>query len=179
MLGKVDIVMGSFSKTFASNGGFVATRSRGVQQYLRYFSTAGTFSNALSPIQAAVACKAFEIVDSAEGASRRGSLMRNILSLRQKLVAAGLEQAIHYLRHLSFSSEQIDYLRHHAAFRNVPPDWFGRLADFRFQGDVWAVPEGTAVFDGERYLGTFTAKSLLESLRRASDAGGGEVAAGI
>lgn len=91
MLGKVDIVMGSFSKSFASNGGFVATRSRGVQQYLRYFSTAGTFSNALSPIQAAVACKAFEIIDSAEGASRRGSLMRNILSLRRKLVAAGME----------------------------------------------------------------------------------------
>ena len=39
--------------------------------------------------------------------------------------------------------------------------------------------EGAAVFDGDRYLGTFTAKSLLESLRRASEAGGGEVAAGI
>jgi osmoprotectant transport system ATP-binding protein len=39
--------------------------------------------------------------------------------------------------------------------------------------------ESAAVFDGERYLGTFTAKSLLESLRSASDSGGGEVAAGI
>ena len=85
MLGKVDIVMGSFSKTFASNGGFVATRSLGVQQYLRYFSTPGTFSNALSPIQAAVALKAFEIIESAEGSERRVSLMRNILSLRRKL----------------------------------------------------------------------------------------------
>ena len=63
MIGKVDIVMGSFSKTFASNGGFVATPSRGVQQYLRYFCTPATFSNALSPIQAAVALKAFEIVE--------------------------------------------------------------------------------------------------------------------
>ena len=91
MLSKVDIVMGSFSKTFASNGGFVATRSRGVQQYLRYFSTPGTFSNALSPIQAAVALKAFEIVDSEEGRARRASLMTNILSLRAKLVANGME----------------------------------------------------------------------------------------
>jgi 7-keto-8-aminopelargonate synthetase-like enzyme len=91
MLGKVDIVMGSFSKTFASNGGFVATRSRGVQQYLRYFSTPGTFSNALSPIQAAVALKAFEIIESAEGAERRRSLMRNIVSLREKLTADGME----------------------------------------------------------------------------------------
>jgi len=39
--------------------------------------------------------------------------------------------------------------------------------------------ESAAVFDGERYLGIFTAKSLLESLRRASDSGGGQVAAGI
>ena len=91
MLGKVDIVMGSFSKTFASNGGFVATRSRGVQQYLRYFSTPGTFSNALSPIQAAVALRAFEIIESREGVSRRVSLMRNILSLRHKLEAVGME----------------------------------------------------------------------------------------
>jgi 7-keto-8-aminopelargonate synthetase-like enzyme len=91
MLGKVDIVMGSFSKTFASNGGFVACPSRSVQQYLRYFSTPGTFSNALSPIQAAVALAAFEIVDSAEGRKLRQSLMTNILALRSGLQAAGLE----------------------------------------------------------------------------------------
>ena len=91
MLGKVDIVMGSFSKTFASNGGFVACPSRSVQQYLRYFSTPGTFSNALSPIQAAVALKAFEIVDSAEGCALRQSLMTNILALRDGLCGAGLE----------------------------------------------------------------------------------------
>src|SRR5208337_2665478 len=91
MLGKVDIVMGSFSKTFASNGGFVATPSRGAQQYLRYFSTPTTFSNALSPIQAAVVLKAFEIVESQEGRQRRDALMQNILSLRGKLIASGME----------------------------------------------------------------------------------------
>ncbi len=91
MLGKVDIVMGSFSKTFASNGGFVATRSRGVQQYLRYFSSPGTFSNALSPIQSIVALQAFEIVESGEGAARRTSMMRNVVSLREKLTASGME----------------------------------------------------------------------------------------
>jgi 7-keto-8-aminopelargonate synthetase-like enzyme len=91
MLGKVDIVMGSFSKTFASNGGFVACGSRSVQQYLRYFSTPGTFSNALSPIQAAVVLKAFEIVDSAEGLGLRQSLMANILALRRGVQEAGFE----------------------------------------------------------------------------------------
>ncbi len=91
MLGKVDIVMGSFSKTFASNGGFVACPSRSVQQYLRYFSTPGTFSNALSPIQAAVVLRAFEIVESAEGRALRGSLMTNVLALRSGLQRAGFE----------------------------------------------------------------------------------------
>jgi hypothetical protein len=36
--------------------------------------------------------------------------------------------------------------------------------------------ERSAVFDGERYVGTFTATSLLESLRRAGADGGGKVA---
>jgi 7-keto-8-aminopelargonate synthetase-like enzyme len=91
MLGKVDIVMGSFSKTFASNGGFVASKSRAVREYLRYFSTPGTFSNALSPVQAGVVLKAFEIIESDEGRILRADLMRNIVSLRGHLQQAGLE----------------------------------------------------------------------------------------
>jgi len=48
-----------------------------------------------------------------------------------------------------------------------------------FAAAVASPTESAAVFDGEHYLGTFTAKSLLESLRRASDSGGGQIAAGI
>jgi glycine C-acetyltransferase len=91
MLGKVDIVMGSFSKTFASNGGFVATKSRAVKEYLGFYSPPCTFSNALSPVQAATVLKAFEIVGSAEGRDRRYALLRNVLSLRAHLGEAGLE----------------------------------------------------------------------------------------
>jgi glycine C-acetyltransferase len=91
MLGKVDIVMGSFSKTFASNGGFVASKSHAVKEYLRYFGSAGTFSNALSPVQAAIVLKAFEIVRSEEGKSLRASMMKNVLSLRSGLEGLGLE----------------------------------------------------------------------------------------
>ncbi len=91
MLGKVDLVMGSFSKTFASNGGFVATNRRAVKEYLRYYSPSTTFSNALSPIQAAVVLKAFQIVDSPEGAERRERLMRNVLVLRTLLRSQGLD----------------------------------------------------------------------------------------
>lgn len=90
MLGKVDLVMGSFSKTFASNGGFVACRNRAIKEYLRFYSPTTTFSNALSQVQAAVVLKAFEIVDSAEGKQLRDELMNNILNLRGALQAAGM-----------------------------------------------------------------------------------------
>jgi len=91
MLGKVDLVMGSFSKTFGSNGGFVASRNRAIKEYLKFFSPSNTFSNALSPVQAAVVLKAFEIVDSAEGDRLRASLMGNVMKLRSSLSAAGLD----------------------------------------------------------------------------------------
>lgn len=91
MLGKIDLVMGSFSKTFASNGGFVACKSRAVKEYLRFYSAPATFSNALSPAQAATVLKAFEIVDSAEGRALRAALMANVLNLRQELHEADLD----------------------------------------------------------------------------------------
>jgi 7-keto-8-aminopelargonate synthetase-like enzyme len=91
MLGKVDVVMGSFSKTFASNGGFVACKSRAVKEYLRFYSAPVTFSNALSPVQAATILKAFDIVDSIEGRTLRLELLANITTLRRELQKAGLE----------------------------------------------------------------------------------------
>ena len=91
MLSKIDVVMGSFSKTFASNGGFVACKSRAVQEYLRFYSAPATFSNALSPVQAATILKAFDIVNSLEGRVLRLELLANIKSLRRGLSDAGLE----------------------------------------------------------------------------------------
>jgi 7-keto-8-aminopelargonate synthetase-like enzyme len=91
MTGKIDLVMGSFSKTFASNGGFVACRNRAIKEYLRFYASTATFSNALSQAQAAVVLKAFEIVESPEGARLRAALMRNILDLRASLTRRGLD----------------------------------------------------------------------------------------
>lgn len=91
MLGKVDLVMGSFSKTFGSNGGFVATNSRAVKEYLRFYSPSCTFSNALSPIQVAIVSKAFDIIQSEEGAQLRDDLMTNVLSLRQQIRDHGMD----------------------------------------------------------------------------------------
>lgn len=91
MLGKVDLVMGSFSKTFASNGGFVACRERALREYLRYYSSPNTFSNAMSPAQAAIVGKCFDIIQSPEGAALRRKLMANIMALRQLLLSCNFE----------------------------------------------------------------------------------------
>jgi nicotinate phosphoribosyltransferase len=77
---------------------------------------------------------------------------RRLPESRNYLVAAGLEQAIHYLQNLSFGSDQIDYLRRHPAFAQVPSGWFEHLARLRFDGEVWALPEGTVAFAGEPVL---------------------------
>jgi 7-keto-8-aminopelargonate synthetase-like enzyme len=90
VLGKIDIVMGSFSKTFASNGGFVSCNSPAVRQYLKFYGCSATFSNALSPVQAATVKKAFDIVQSDRGRDLRWLLMKRVVQLRKKLMEAGL-----------------------------------------------------------------------------------------
>ena len=61
-------------------------------------------------------------------------------------IAAGLEQAIDYIRHLSFSREDIEYLRSLGIFQE---DFLTYLENFRFTGDIDAIPEGTVVFPRE------------------------------
>jgi 7-keto-8-aminopelargonate synthetase-like enzyme len=90
MLGKVDLVMGSFSKSFGSNGGFVASRHASVKQFLKAFSPSQTFSNALSPSQSAVVLKTTDIIRSAQGDTLRTALMANIIALRGNLKGNGL-----------------------------------------------------------------------------------------
>ena len=89
MLGDVDLVMGSFSKTFASNGGFVATNHPALKLALRYACGPSTFSNALSPVQAAAVLAALDVIESPDGADRRAALLRNSVVLRGGLAAAG------------------------------------------------------------------------------------------
>lgn len=90
MLGKVDLVMGAFSKSFASNGGFVATNSHAVKEYLRYYAPSNTFSNALSPPQIAIIRECIAIIRSDEGQARRDKLFTAINALRSELHALGL-----------------------------------------------------------------------------------------
>ena len=91
LVGKVDLVIGSFSKVFASNGGFVATSSASVREYLRPYAPSHTFSNALSPSQCATVLTALQIVRSSEGEMLRQSLHGISQVLRDALAAAGLK----------------------------------------------------------------------------------------
>lgn len=91
MLGDVDIVMGSFSKTFAGNGGFVASNHPALKLALRLMTGPQTFTNAMSPVQAAAVAAAFAIVASPEGQERRARLAQNARHLRDRLLAAGFQ----------------------------------------------------------------------------------------
>lgn len=64
-------------------------------------------------------------------------------------IAAGLEQVVDYIENLHFSKEDIDFLRSKKIFDEEFLDY---LKDFRFTGDIYAVPEGTPVFPHEPIL---------------------------
>ena len=70
--------------------------------------------------------------------------VRKLPPNRSYLIVAGLEQALEYLSTLRFTSNQIDYLREHQSFKRVSGEFFDYLAEFRFRGDVWAMPEGVS-----------------------------------
>lgn len=61
-------------------------------------------------------------------------------------VCAGLEQVIDYIKNLHFSTEDISYLRSLSVFDE---DFLDYLKDFRFSGDIYAIPEGTVIFPRE------------------------------
>ena len=61
-------------------------------------------------------------------------------------IAAGLEQLIDYIENLHFSEEDITYLRGRSLFCEEFLDY---LRNFRFTGDIYAIPEGTPVFPRE------------------------------
>ncbi len=61
-------------------------------------------------------------------------------------IMAGLEQMIGHLDNLKFNERDIDYLRGKGIFSE---EFLEYLRNFKFECDVWAVPEGTPVFPGE------------------------------
>jgi nicotinate phosphoribosyltransferase len=75
--------------------------------------------------------------------------VRNLPKNRSYLIAAGLEQAVEYLRGLRFEKEHVDFLRRHPSFKDIGDGFFQYLREFRFTGDAWALPEGTVFFANE------------------------------
>lgn len=61
-------------------------------------------------------------------------------------ISAGLEQVIDYIKNLRFEEEDIAYLRSLNIFEE---DFLAYLADFKFSGDIYAIPEGTVMFPRE------------------------------
>lgn len=61
-------------------------------------------------------------------------------------ISAGLEQVIQYIKELHFDSEDIDYL---ASLGIFEADFLEYLSNFKFSGDIYAIPEGTVMFPRE------------------------------
>ena len=61
-------------------------------------------------------------------------------------ICAGLEQAVEYVKNLKFTDEDIEYLR---SFNQFSDRFLDYLKEFKFTGDIFAIPEGTVVFPNE------------------------------
>lgn len=64
-------------------------------------------------------------------------------------IAAGLDQIIEYIEDLHFSDEDVAYLRDRNLFSE---EFLNYLRDFKFTGDIYAIPEGTPIFPREPLL---------------------------
>lgn len=64
-------------------------------------------------------------------------------------ITAGLEQAIEYIKDLHFDENDIEFLKGKGIFDELFLDY---LRNFKFSGDIYAVPEGTPVFPNEPIL---------------------------
>ncbi|MBQ9690324.1 MAG: nicotinate phosphoribosyltransferase [Candidatus Methanomethylophilaceae archaeon] len=71
---------------------------------------------------------------------------RNVPDKGGFCIFAGLEQLVDYILNLRFTDSDIEFLRSKNTFSEK---FLQYLKDFRFTGDVWAIPEGTPVFPGE------------------------------
>lgn len=77
-------------------------------------------------------------------------------------IMAGLSQVIDYLKNISFSDEDIEFLRK----KGVSESFLEYLRNFKFSCDVWSVPEGTPIFPNEPIIkvrGPFVQAQLIET----------------
>ena len=78
-------------------------------------------------------------------------------------VVAGIQHLVDFVKNFRHDAEDIEYLRSLGIFY---PEFLDYLKDFRFHGDIYAMPEGTVAFPGEillRFHGTTTEAMLIET----------------
>ncbi|HHT9158897.1 MAG TPA: nicotinate phosphoribosyltransferase [Candidatus Brocadiaceae bacterium] len=75
--------------------------------------------------------------------------VRHLPKNRSYLITAGLEEVLHYLTHIKFSTEAVKFIRELPAFNNVSNGFFEYLKNFTFSGTVYAIPEGNIAFADE------------------------------
>lgn len=75
--------------------------------------------------------------------------VRRLPGNRNFLIAAGLDDALHYLETFRFDADSLEFLRSMGIFKEP---FLGFLGGLRFTGEVWAMPEGEAFFPGEPIL---------------------------
>ena len=88
--------------------------------------------------------------------------IRKLPPNRSYFLFAGLEQVLLFLKNLRFQQKQIDYLRK----KGFKKAFLNYLKEFKFSGEVWAVPEGTLVFPNEpliRVTAPIIEAQLIES----------------
>lgn len=71
--------------------------------------------------------------------------VRRLPPNRSYLLFAGLEHVLRFIEKFRFKEEHLEYLRR----QGFKEDFLNYLRDFKFTGDVWAIPEGTIVFPNE------------------------------
>ena len=85
---------------------------------------------------------------------------RKVLDKGGYAIAAGLEQIIEFIQNLRFDDEDIAYLKSQNMFSN---EYLEYLKNFKFSGDIWAIPEGTVIFPNEPII-TIKAPSIEAQL---------------
>ena len=77
---------------------------------------------------------------------------RRLPAARNFLVAAGLEQALHFIENLRFNDQTLQYLRGLEVFDSIEDAFFDYLGGLKFSGEITALPEGTVFFPNEPIL---------------------------
>lgn len=74
---------------------------------------------------------------------------RRLPQTRSFLMAVGLEQALHFIQNVHFTESTLQYLKKLDLFKSINSAFFDYLRNFRFSGDIHALPEGTIFFSNE------------------------------